>query len=107
MVGLSPTTRSSQLRIVIAPDSFKGTATAVDVAAAIATGWRSVRSDDELIQLPMADGGEGTIDALEGGIGHSVRVPSSVSGPLGDQVAADWLRFVDSDGVDTGVVELA
>nr|WP_233255548.1 glycerate kinase [Naasia lichenicola] len=95
------------MRIVIAPDSFKGTATAVDVAAAIAAGWRTVRSDDELLQLPMADGGEGTIDALERGIAHAVRVPSTVSGPLSDPIAADWLRFVDADGVDTGVVELA
>ncbi len=95
------------MRIVIAPDSFKGTAAAADVAAAIASGWRSMRAGDELIQLPMADGGEGTIDALERGIAHSVRVPSTVSGPLGDPIAADWLRFIDTEGVDTGVVELA
>ncbi|MDF2576302.1 MAG: glycerate kinase, partial [Agromyces sp.] len=48
-------------RVVISPDSFKGTASAADAAAALATGWRSVRPADELTLRPMADGGEGTL----------------------------------------------
>ncbi|HET9188162.1 MAG TPA: glycerate kinase, partial [Acidothermaceae bacterium] len=52
------------MRIVFAPDSFKGTATADDAAALLAAGWRDVRPDDELLLRPMADGGEGTLDAL-------------------------------------------
>jgi glycerate kinase len=51
-------------RIVIAPDSFKGSAAAHIAAAAIARGWASARPDDELVLLPMADGGEGTVDAF-------------------------------------------
>ena len=51
--------------VVIAPDSFKGTVTAVDAARAIANGWASVRAQDRLRLLPMADGGEGTLDAFE------------------------------------------
>ncbi|MFD5438373.1 glycerate kinase, partial [Kitasatospora sp. NPDC127067] len=48
------------MRVVLAPDSFKGTVTATDAARALADGWRSVRPGDELIARPMADGGEGT-----------------------------------------------
>lgn len=51
---------STPPRIVIAPDSFKGTITAEDAARAIADGWRSRRPGDELVPKPMADGGEGT-----------------------------------------------
>jgi glycerate kinase len=52
-------------RILIAPDSFKGSATSIEVARAIAKGWHSVRPDDELIQIPFADGGEGSLLAIE------------------------------------------
>ena len=52
-------------KILIAPDSFTGSATSVEVANAIAQGWRSVRPDDEVIQIPFADGGEGTLLAIE------------------------------------------
>lgn len=52
------------MRIVIAPDSFKGTIKADDAAALLAAGWRRVRPGDELVLAPMADGGEGTLDVL-------------------------------------------
>jgi glycerate kinase len=90
-------------RILIAPDSFKGTATAREVAEALAAGWRSVRPDDVLTLVPMADGGEGTVDALaeasRGAVRHSLRV----TGPDDRVARADWLML--SDG--TAVVELA
>jgi glycerate kinase len=78
-------------RVVIAPDSFKGTATAQDAAAAIARGWASVRPDDELLLVPQADGGEGTIDAV-GAADHSAEVrTATVTGPDGRPVVARWL----------------
>jgi glycerate kinase len=90
-------------RIVICPDSFKGTCPAADVAAAIVRGWRSVRPDDECVAAPMADGGEGTIEAMasasDGGVIERVRV----RGPLGEPVDAQVLRLPD----ETWVVELA
>lgn len=52
------------MKIIIAPDSFKNALRAPQVAAAIADGWNAVRPEDELIQLPMSDGGEGLCDAL-------------------------------------------
>ncbi|MEV6055125.1 glycerate kinase [Streptomyces sp. NPDC052107] len=52
------------MKVVIAPDSFKGTVTAPDAARSLAEGWRSVRPWDELVLRPMADGGEGTLAAV-------------------------------------------
>lgn len=59
-----PVTRDRPLRVVIAPDSFKGSATAPEVAAAIGRGWRRARPADVVAEVPMADGGEGTLDAV-------------------------------------------
>ena len=85
-------------RILIAPDSFKGSATSIEVASAIAKGWKSVRPHDELIQIPFADGGEGTLLAIE----HAQPTAKRIYCP---DVSADafWLLIDDS----TAVVELA
>ena len=91
-------------RVIIAPDSFKGSASATQVARALAEGWRSVRPDDELVLIPQADGGEGTLDAIEAAVPGSVRVPVGlVTGPDGRPTPGEWLRLPDG----TGVVELA
>jgi glycerate kinase len=90
-------------RIVIAPDSFKGSAAAHIAAAAIARGWASARPDDELVLLPMADGGEGTVDAFAVAYPESVRMPHTVTGPDDRPVDAEWLLLADG----TAVVELA
>jgi glycerate 2-kinase len=90
-------------RVVFAPDSFKGTASARDAAAAIARGWASVRPDDELVLMPMADGGEGTLEAFAAAVPGAIRIPSSVVGPDGRPVDAEWLLLPDG----TAVVELA
>ena len=52
------------MKIVVAPDSFKGALRSPEVAAVIAAGWRSIRGSDEVIEIPLADGGEGTAEAL-------------------------------------------
>ncbi|WP_460518311.1 glycerate kinase [Humibacter antri] len=97
------------MRIVIAPDSFKGSASAVQVAEAIATGWREARPGDEVIELPMADGGEGTLDAFELAVPEAKRVPIEVTGPVGLTVQASWMLLPATDGLPggIGVVELA
>ena len=90
--------------IAIAPDSFKGTLSATAAAAAIAEGWRSVRPGDELLLLPQADGGEGSLEALAGAIAGAVRHPvAAVTGPDGRAVDAHWLALPDG----TAAVELA
>ncbi|MFE6256781.1 glycerate kinase [Agromyces sp. NPDC057865] len=90
-------------RVVIAPDSFKGTATAADAAAALAAGWRSVRAGDDLVERPMADGGEGTLDAFASSVPGAQRRPITVRGPVTAPVETSWVLLPDG----TAVVELA
>ena len=90
--------------IVIAPDSFKGSLSAREVADAIAAGWRSVSPGDSLTLIPQADGGEGTIDAIEAAVAGSVRRSAGpVTGPDGRPVAGQWLQLPSG----AAVVELA
>ena len=93
----------TDLRVAIAPDSFKGTATATQVTAALADGWLSVRPDDTVIRLPLADGGEGTLDAFELAVAGARRMPVTVTGPDGRSVDAGWMLLPDN----SAVVELA
>src|SRR5439155_15660964 len=53
------------VKVLFAPDSFKGTLSSVAVARALAAGWARARPQDELLLSPLADGGEGTLDAIE------------------------------------------
>ncbi|GAA1925087.1 glycerate kinase [Microbacterium aoyamense] len=91
------------MRVVFAPDSFKGSIAAAAAAAALAEGWASVRPDDPAVLLPMADGGEGTIDAFAAAVPGTIRVPIAVTGPDAAAVDASFLRLPDG----TAVVELA
>jgi glycerate kinase len=90
-------------RVVIAPDSFKGTATARDAAEAIARGWASVRPADEVLLAPQADGGEGTIDAVATADPDATVHTATVTGPDGRPVTARWLLR----GSGEAVLELA
>ncbi len=85
---------AGRLRVLVAPDSFKGTLTSVQVANAIAAGWRRARPDDEIRLAPLADGGEGTLVAIEAAGGWSRRL-ASVHGPLGRPARAAWLARID------------
>lgn len=89
--------------VLIAPDSFKGSATAGEVAAAVRDGWLSERPADEVVLAPMADGGEGTLDAFAAAVPGARRMPLEVDGPDGRRVRCSWLLLPDG----TGVVELA
>ena len=61
-------------RIVIAPDSFKGSITSSNAAHAIGQGWLSIRAHDEVLEIPFADGGEGSLDAIEKSRADSIRI---------------------------------
>jgi glycerate kinase len=93
------------MRVLVAPDKFRGTLTASQAASAISTGWRRERPDDVVEEVPMADGGEGTLDALVAALGGELRTVR-VSGPLGDPVDASFGLIVTPAG-PTAVVELA
>ena len=90
------------MKIVIAPDSFKESLAAPQVAEAIARGWQAVFPAAECLLRPMADGGEGTVDAVLAAAGGERRT-CTVSGPLGTPVEAHW-GWLD-DG--TAVIEMA
>lgn len=94
---------ADRLKVVIAPDSFKGTLAADRVAAALADGWLSARPADEVVRLPIADGGEGTLDVFATAVPGARRRSVTVTGPAGRPVDADWLALPDG----TAVVELA
>ncbi len=91
------------MRVVIAPDSFKGSLSAQAAAEAMARGVAAVFPQAELRLVPIADGGEGTVDALVAATRGTVR-EARVSGPLGDPVAARW--GVLGDGA-TAAIEMA
>jgi glycerate 2-kinase len=91
------------MRVVIAPDSFKGSISAAAAAAALARGWLAVRPADEVIELPLADGGEGTLAVLARAVPAGRWHQARVSGPGSAQVTASWLEL---DG-NVAVVELA
>lgn len=90
------------LRVLIAPDSFKGSLTSVEVARALADGWLRVRPRDRVELAPLADGGEGTIEAILAAGRGWASMPVSTRDPLGRPIAGRFLR----DGA-RGVVELA
>src|SRR5690625_1123573 len=89
--------------VVVAPDSFKGSASARDIGKAIAEGWESARPGDHVTVMPMADGGEGSLEAIHASVAGSRLVPTVVTGPHGWPVHTEWLQLPDGDAV----IELA
>ena len=76
------------MRIVAAPDKFKQCCTAREAARAIASGARAAAPDAQVIEMPLADGGEGTLDVLSRAFPH--RVKARVQNPLGREVEAEY-----------------
>jgi len=91
------------MKIVIAPDSFKGSLTATEAADAIEIGFRAVYPDAEYVKVPMADGGEGTVQSLVDATSGTI-INQSVIGPMGDMVSGFFGILGDSR---TAVVEMA
>jgi glycerate kinase len=91
------------LRVLVAPDSFKGSLTSVEVARALAAGWSRARPADEVRLAPLADGGEGTLVAIEAAGGWRWR-ETDARDPLGRPVRARWLARDDGRAA---VVEMA
>ena len=91
------------MKIIIAPDSFKDSLSAAGVAQAIAAGLAQVWPDAHLVQCPMADGGEGTVDAVLAACNGELR-RQTVRGPLGGTVEARWGWLADSH---TAIIEMA
>src|SRR4051794_9011415 len=82
--------RMAAMRVLIAPDKFAGTLSAVEAAEAIATGWRRRAPADELDLAPMADGGPGFLDVLHASLGGEL-LGATVRGPYGEPVPGSVL----------------
>ncbi|MFJ3468641.1 glycerate kinase [Pseudomonas sp. NPDC090201] len=91
------------MKIVIAPDSFKDSLSAQGVAQAIASGLREVWPDAQLVECPMADGGEGTIEAVLAAC-DGRWMQNQVTGPLGHSVQAQWGWLAETR---TAIIEMA
>ncbi|WP_299019079.1 glycerate kinase [uncultured Photobacterium sp.] len=91
------------MKIVIAPDSYKESLTAMEVATAIEAGFRQILPEAEYHKLPMADGGEGTVQSLVDAT-HGTIIKHKVTGPLGEQV--NGFYGILGDG-KTAIVEMA
>ncbi len=91
------------MKIVIAPDSFKESLSALEVAEAIETGFKQVLKDVDYVKIPMADGGEGTVQSLVDATGGKV-IQKKVTGPLGEPVEAFF--GILGNGT-TAVIEMA
>jgi glycerate kinase len=103
---VSATTGSSasgSRTILFAPDSFKGSLTSVQVARALAEGWLRARPTDTAVLCPLADGGEGTLEAIAAAGGWEWRT-AEVHDPLGRAIQARWLRSATDD---RAVIEMA
>lgn len=88
------------MRVLVAPDKFAGTLSAVEAAAAIAAGWQRQASTDEVRRVPMADGGPGFVDVLYAGLGGEL-LAVTVSGPYGDPTPATVLRVGETAYVES------
>jgi glycerate kinase len=91
------------MKIVIAPDSFKECLAADDVAQAMARGVRAAAAEAEIVCVPMADGGEGTVRALVAATKGALH-QATVTGPLGEPVAAEFGLLGDGE---SAAIEMA
>ena len=91
------------MKIVIAPDSFKENLTSLEVAGELETGLKRVWPDATYVKVPMADGGEGTVQSLVDATGGQI-VKVEVSGPMGARVMASYGLLGDGK---TAVIEMA
>lgn len=91
------------MKIVIAPDSFKESLSAMQVAAAIEQGFREIYPHANYVKLPMADGGEGTVESMVAATDGKV-IPVTVTGPLGQPVEA---FFGLTGAEDMAIIEMA
>ncbi|CZF83582.1 Glycerate 2-kinase [Grimontia celer] len=91
------------MKIVIAPDSYKESLSAMDVAVAIENGFRRVMPEASIVKLPMADGGEGTVQSLVDATGGNI-IQTKVTGPLGTPVEGFFGLLGDGE---TAVIEMA
>jgi glycerate kinase len=91
------------VRLLIAPDAFKGSLDPLDVARALADGWLRARPHDQVRLIPLADGGEGTLDAIKASDTGWLELPAHARDPLNRPMDARFLRREDAAMVEMAV----
>ncbi len=91
------------MNYVVALDSFKGSLTSLEAGSAVKDAILDIDCDSSVVVLPLADGGEGTVDAMHKGLGGAL-VKTMVTGPLGEDVTAEYCILPDGK---TAVIEMA
>jgi glycerate kinase len=95
------------MRILLAPQALKGSLTAAETARALAAGVHAADPEAQLAELPIADGGEGTVEAMVAATGGTI-LPVTVTGPLGEPVAAFFGILGAAEGAESvAVIEMA
>src|SRR5947208_3206200 len=95
------------MHILLAPQALKGSLTAAETVQALAQGVRAAVPDAQVIELPIADGGEGTVEAMVAATGGTI-IPVTVTGPLGEPVAAFFRILGEAGSAErTAVIEMA
>ena len=89
-------------KIILIPDSFKGTMTSLEVCRIMEHSIRKFIPDAHIVSIPVADGGEGTIDAFRVAVGGQ-KITRTVRGPAGAPVAADYVLLQNN----IAVIEMA
>lgn len=97
------TERCDYMKVIAAIDSFKGSMTSMEAGNAVKKGILAAKPDAEVVVNPLADGGEGTVDALIEGLGAK-KIPVTVTGPLGEKVSC-YYGFLEE--TKTAVMEMA
>lgn len=90
-------------KYVLAPDSFKESMTAAEVCQAMVAGIKKVDPTAKIISVPMADGGEGTVDSMVAAT-HGQKIYQTVTGPLGKKIKTYYVLLGDKS---TAVIEMA
>ncbi|MGW5366216.1 glycerate kinase family protein [Actinopolymorpha pittospori] len=90
----------SIVHVLIAPDKFAGTLSAVEAAEAMAAGWRQQAPDDEVVTVPMSDGGPGFVDVLHAALGGEL-LAVTVSGPFGEPTPATLLMHEETAYIES------
>lgn len=90
------------MKVIFAPDKFKGSCPADKAAEAMARGWKGIFPGDEAVLMPVADGGDGTLAAMHAACGGQY-ITVGVQGPMGDTIQEKWLLLDDG----TAVIEMA
>lgn len=83
------------MKVVMAPDKFAGTLSAAEAAAAMAVGWRRARPDDEVVEVPMADGGEGVVEVVAAAVPAARIHALEVADASGHPRQARWVQLPD------------